>query len=180
MNKKSNDSRRKLLKSIAAGSGAVVAGKSLPESWSKPIVDSVLLPAHAGTTENPPPPPPPEIQLINMQPTFAGRATTASGQSCESPTNFFPEDLVFENTLGCTANLVTHTLVGADDLLEINGSIWLNPQCGSATTQIPAETTLLSGIAPGATITIRVLDAVSVNCASCASGSGTLRLECAT
>ncbi len=30
--KKSNDSRRKLLKSIAAGSGAVVAGKSLPDA----------------------------------------------------------------------------------------------------------------------------------------------------
>jgi hypothetical protein len=39
--KKSNESRRKLLKSIAAGSGAVIAGKSLPESWSKPVVDSV-------------------------------------------------------------------------------------------------------------------------------------------
>lgn len=48
--KKPNDSRRKLLKSIAAGSGAVVAGKSLPESWSKPVVNSVLLPAHAETT----------------------------------------------------------------------------------------------------------------------------------
>jgi len=48
--KKSNDSRRKLLKSIAAGSGAVIAGKSLPESWSKPVVDTVMLPAHAATT----------------------------------------------------------------------------------------------------------------------------------
>ncbi len=48
--KKSNDSRRKLLKSIAAGSGAVVAGKSMPESWSKPVIDSVMLPAHAETT----------------------------------------------------------------------------------------------------------------------------------
>ncbi len=45
--KKSNDSRRKLLKSIATGSGAVVAGKSLPESWIKPVIDTVLLPAHA-------------------------------------------------------------------------------------------------------------------------------------
>jgi len=43
----SDTSRRKLLKSIAAGSGAVIAGKSLPESWSRPIVDSVMLPAHA-------------------------------------------------------------------------------------------------------------------------------------
>ncbi len=49
-NKKSNDNRRKLLKSIAAGSGAVVAGKSLPESWSKPVIDSVVLPVHAETT----------------------------------------------------------------------------------------------------------------------------------
>jgi hypothetical protein len=48
--KKSSDSRRKLLKSIAAGSGAIVAGKSLPESWSKPVVDSVMLPAHALTS----------------------------------------------------------------------------------------------------------------------------------
>jgi hypothetical protein len=48
--KKSSESRRKLLKSIAAGSGAIVAGKSLPESWKRPIVDSVMLPAHAQTS----------------------------------------------------------------------------------------------------------------------------------
>ena len=48
--KKSSESRRKLLKSIAAGSGAIIAGKSLPESWSKPVVDSVMLPAHAQTS----------------------------------------------------------------------------------------------------------------------------------
>lgn len=48
--KKSSVSRRNLLKSIAAGSGAIVAGKTLPESWSKPVVDSVMLPAHAQTS----------------------------------------------------------------------------------------------------------------------------------
>ncbi len=42
--------RRILLKSIVSGFGAVVAGKSLPKSWSKPVVDSVMLPAHAETT----------------------------------------------------------------------------------------------------------------------------------
>jgi hypothetical protein len=51
--KKSSESRRKLLKSIVAGSGAVVAGKSLPESWGKPVVDSVILPAHAETSPIP-------------------------------------------------------------------------------------------------------------------------------
>jgi hypothetical protein len=49
-NMKSSDSRRKLLKSIAAGSGAIVAGKSLPENWTRPAVDSVMLPAHAQTS----------------------------------------------------------------------------------------------------------------------------------
>ena len=46
----SNESRRKLLKSFAAGSGAVVAGKSLPDSWHRPVVDSVILPGHAETS----------------------------------------------------------------------------------------------------------------------------------
>jgi hypothetical protein len=50
---KSDKSRRKLLKSIAAGSGAIVAGKSLPENWSRPVVDSVMLPAHAQTSYGP-------------------------------------------------------------------------------------------------------------------------------
>ena len=50
--KQSNDGRRKLLKSIALGSGAVVAGKSMPENWTKPVVDSVMLPAHAETTDS--------------------------------------------------------------------------------------------------------------------------------
>ncbi|GMR05650.1 MAG: hypothetical protein BMS9Abin25_0225 [Gammaproteobacteria bacterium] len=47
---KNHESRRKLLKFLAAGSGVVVAGKQLPESWSRPVVDSVLLPVHAQTS----------------------------------------------------------------------------------------------------------------------------------
>ena len=47
---RSKQSRRKMLKSMAAGGGAVVAGKSLPEQWTYPVVDSVLLPVHASTT----------------------------------------------------------------------------------------------------------------------------------
>jgi hypothetical protein len=56
--KKSNESRRKLLKSIAVGSGAIMSGKSLPENWTRPVVNTVMLPAHAQTSEivvNPPP-----------------------------------------------------------------------------------------------------------------------------
>jgi hypothetical protein len=47
---KIGENRRKLLKSIAIGSGVIVAGRSLPESWSRPVVGSVMLPAHAATS----------------------------------------------------------------------------------------------------------------------------------
>lgn len=52
-NKEQNNrtnSRRQLLKATIAGTGAVVAGKSLPEQWSRPLVESVTLPAHAQTS----------------------------------------------------------------------------------------------------------------------------------
>ena len=55
----SDKARRKLLKTIVSGGGAIVAGKSLPESWTKPVVDSVMLPAHAETSPAEPTPPTP-------------------------------------------------------------------------------------------------------------------------
>jgi len=47
---KSSPARRKLLKSLAASGGAVVAAKSIPGQWIEPVVDSVLLPRQARTT----------------------------------------------------------------------------------------------------------------------------------
>ena len=43
--------RRKLIHSIALGGGVIIAGKSIPNSWTKPIIQSVILPAHAQTSE---------------------------------------------------------------------------------------------------------------------------------
>lgn len=43
-------SRRSLFKSLAAGGGALITAKSLPGAWVKPVVDAVLLPAHAATS----------------------------------------------------------------------------------------------------------------------------------
>ena len=43
----STEGRRQLLKALAVGGGAVVVGNSLPESWMKPVIESVVLPAHA-------------------------------------------------------------------------------------------------------------------------------------
>ncbi len=42
--------RRLVLKTLAAGGGVVVAGKTLPQSWYKPVVETVVLPAHAQTS----------------------------------------------------------------------------------------------------------------------------------
>ncbi len=44
---KPTDPRRDLLKKLAIGG---VAGAALPAQWSKPVIDSVMLPAHAQTT----------------------------------------------------------------------------------------------------------------------------------
>ena len=48
---KSIEKRRKILKTLILGSGVAVTSKSLPNAWRKPIVETVLLPAHAGTTD---------------------------------------------------------------------------------------------------------------------------------
>lgn len=47
---KSGNSRRRLLKGIAVGGGAIAGLKALPEQWSRPVVNSVLLPVHAQTS----------------------------------------------------------------------------------------------------------------------------------
>lgn len=43
------DKRRELLKALTLGGGAVTVA-NLPANWTKPVVNSVMLPAHAQTT----------------------------------------------------------------------------------------------------------------------------------
>lgn len=45
-----NTARRRLLKSVVAGGGVLATGKLLPENWARPVVRSVILPAHAQTS----------------------------------------------------------------------------------------------------------------------------------
>jgi hypothetical protein len=42
--------RRKLLKTLAGAGGVVAAGALLPEKWTRPVVDRILVPAHAQAT----------------------------------------------------------------------------------------------------------------------------------
>jgi hypothetical protein len=48
--KSGSGARRKVLKNMMAAGGVVTAGKALPERWTKPVLDSVMLPAHAQTS----------------------------------------------------------------------------------------------------------------------------------
>ncbi len=49
-NKTNSTNRRKLLKKMGAGGGALATASAVPGEWSKPIVKGILLPAHASTT----------------------------------------------------------------------------------------------------------------------------------
>lgn len=42
--------RRKVIKSVAAIGGGLAIGESIPDKWHRPLVDAVLLPAHAQTS----------------------------------------------------------------------------------------------------------------------------------
>ena len=41
------ESKRKTLKTILGSAGVVAGASALPEKWSKPLISSVMLPAHA-------------------------------------------------------------------------------------------------------------------------------------
>jgi hypothetical protein len=45
-----NLARRKILRTLVAGGGALTAAKITPEQWTKPVVEAVVLPSHAATS----------------------------------------------------------------------------------------------------------------------------------
>lgn len=45
-------SRRAVLKKIVAGTGIAATVAALPEKWTQPVVDKVLVPAHAQTSDD--------------------------------------------------------------------------------------------------------------------------------
>lgn len=49
-------SRRRVLKGLTGSGGLILGAKALPEQWTRPIVNSVVLPVHAQTIAPPPPP----------------------------------------------------------------------------------------------------------------------------
>ena len=47
---KQQSARRKLIKTVALGGGVFAASHAIPQKWTKPVIRSVMLPAHAATT----------------------------------------------------------------------------------------------------------------------------------
>lgn len=43
--------RRKVLKRLLVGGGVAAGAKMMPDEWHKPVVESVILPAHAETSQ---------------------------------------------------------------------------------------------------------------------------------
>lgn len=76
-----NSSRRKALKKMAAG-GAVAGLLAVSGRWSKPVVDSIILPAHAQATN------------VNVP----------------SPTTTIVQDNATENIIYCQCNAASVTL----------------------------------------------------------------------
>lgn len=44
--------RRSVLKKMVVGGGVAATAKMMPDEWQKPVVESVILPAHAGVSIN--------------------------------------------------------------------------------------------------------------------------------
>ena len=45
-----SEDRRSKLKQILTGGGVIAGGAAIPNQWSRAVVESVVLPAHAQTT----------------------------------------------------------------------------------------------------------------------------------
>jgi len=46
------DARRRVIKRLVVAGGAAATSHLLPDRWTKPVVESVLLPAHATSSLN--------------------------------------------------------------------------------------------------------------------------------
>ena len=141
--KKSSAKRRKLLKSIGAGSGAILVGSSLPEKWAKPVVNSIVLPVHARASGTPSP---------TASPTASPTTTASPPLSCLGSQNSVDtaDARIFVNYDGDTNCGVELAVSGGSAMLDILnrdtntphvtlgiGSDWVYPGRGS---DVPAGT----------------------------------------
>ncbi len=163
--------RRKALKKLLVGGGAAVAAShALPTKWTKPVVDSVILPAHAQTTVVP-------TTTVFMQ-NFRGQFT--AGQQNNPIINSIdqPQEGLYATILDTVipnAHAGGFTQRPADMCIEVNGTSF------TATLVVDTDIFTASGIVGGGSVTMTDVDGcrstptdLSVNSASTAGADYTL------
>ena len=124
MTNKLEKNKRNLLKSLAAGGSIVTTALVLPEKWISPVVESVLLPAHATATPT---------KCLSC-----GSATTIQTDSdeCEDGTD---EKIraVFDPATGCSVETqqggesTPNTILRTDSDSSCDGTTWDTESIGS-------------------------------------------------
>ena len=103
--------------------GLGVTGIVIPGKWSKPIIESVLLPAHAQTSEEPDPDPPTPEELCPM--IVTGNVVFGPISGANSATSCTASFQVLSADSGVDLNIVDVTngpLVGASTSVSFSGA----------------------------------------------------------
>lgn len=92
------EERRRLLKTLLAGGAAATAATALPDSWTKPLVDSVSVPVHAQSSA------PSFIQTISIAYTITGpEGFSSSVTPANTPrTHLFDSNFLYEHSYAFT------------------------------------------------------------------------------
>ena len=93
-----HETRRKAVRAIVLGGGSVTAAKGLPSEWAAPIVNAVVLPGHAATTD--------DTGIISTAnttpPASTTQATTPAPTTTLCPSGYyFHPEYAFEDDNGC-------------------------------------------------------------------------------
>ena len=86
--KKEQITRREVLKTIAAGGGALAAAAFMPDKWTKPVVEAGVLPAHAQASLLCA-----TISLVEGLVTCGGETSCPPGWAFSAIFSFTPSDL---------------------------------------------------------------------------------------
>ena len=159
-----NPKRRSVVKSLGLiGSVGVAA----PEKWTRPVVEVILLPAHAQTTC---------VTEFDLERFFPSQEVGDTGQSCPDGQSIVFDDLIIDNCLDCIAEIVFIEAGEADDFLSVDGSALQPPNytCGGDIASYENGFIVKSGITPGGTTRMNVRDIAEV----VTGASGVIQLRC--
>lgn len=175
----SNRARRRLLKAIAGGGGLAYSNAALPRNWSRPVIDSVVLPAHAQTTGVT------DTTSGPDRPNRPGPVTCSGTPNCQQ--DVFPNPLVrmtwsgtelsFEVNPGSLDGSVGNTSIAGNGDFSGTGNAIFSCVGGSANGRLPLEIEgnldVATGAVTGSFVMTILCDSAQI-CVVCGSFSGTL------